>query len=141
MWCCLWMPRDDGLAAGEWRKVELLAAKAVEQGKEDDADGGINHRFEQQMEREKRNGLVEQEALREHVNRLVKVEEEKGEHKTAHGMLCIDARAGSGSDISHQSFCDAVEADGIVVAEPVLKHPDRRAEQQARHWIASAHAE
>ena len=49
--------------------------------------------FEQQAQREKRLGMIQQNALRDGEHDLMEMEEEKNQSEAADGMLRIDPRA------------------------------------------------
>jgi|SRR6516225_6546342 len=85
--------------------------------------------------------MSEESAFCDGQHHLMKMEENEDEAEAADRMLGIDSRAHGGSDIADARFCDAVHADGIVVAERVLRDADGRAEKHAAYRIAAADAE
>ena len=86
-------------------------------------------------------GMVQQNALSERQDRLVKVEEQKDETETAKRMLGINPRADRRCGIADDRFRNAVHADRIVVTESVLQNTDGSSEKQTRYRIAPADSE
>ncbi len=85
--------------------------------------------------------MGEKDAFCDGQHHLMEMEEDEYEPEAADRVLRIDSRSYGRGDVAHASFCDAVHADGIVVAERVLRDADSRAEEHTAHRIASADAE
>jgi hypothetical protein len=119
----------------------VLAAEAVEEGEKDNGDGRADERIDQEAQSEKRNVLVEQNALHDCEHGLMEMEKGEREDEAANGLLGVKPGANGGREIADERLCDAIKADRIIVAERVLKDADGRAEQQAGGGIAAADAE
>ncbi len=122
-------------------KALLPSAQAIEKGEEHYADSGSNDGIKQKAERKHRHAMGQQGAFGDGQHHLMEMEEDEDESEAGDGMLCVDSRADGRGDIADARFCDAIHADGIVVAERVLRDADRRAEEHAAYRIASADAE
>jgi hypothetical protein len=116
-------------------------AEAVEQGKQDHANSCGDKGIEQKVQREKRHRAREQNAFGDCENNLMEMEQDEDEPEPAYGMLRIDSRPDGRGDISNARFRNTVHANGIVVAQCVLRNADRRSQQHAAHRISPAHAE
>jgi len=116
-------------------------AEFIEKGEEEDAEGGADERVNQEAESKKWRGMIEESALGDSEDGLMKMEEEKDESESAEGMLGVDAAADRGGDKSDDTLGDAVHADGAVVAQAVLEKTDGRAEKHSGNRVAAAEAE
>jgi len=116
-------------------------AEAIEKREKNHTEGCGHQGVYKQMYGEQGRGMVQQNALSERQDRLVKVEEQKDETETAKRMLGINPRADRRCGIADDRFRDAVHADRIVVAESVLQNTDGSPEKQSRHRIAPADSE
>lgn len=106
-------------------KALLPSAQAVEKGEEHHADSGGDERIQQKAKREHRHRASEQHALRDGQYDLMEMEKHEYEPKAGDGMLGIDSRANGRGNVAYARFCDAVHADGIVVAKSVLQNSNR----------------
>ena len=122
-------------------KALLPSAQAIEKGEKHNTDPGGDERIQKKAEREHGHGMGEKRAFRDGQNHLMEMEEDEYEPEAADGMLGIDSRADGRRDVAYTRFCDAVHADGIVVAQRVLSDADGRSEKHTADRIAAAHAE
>ena len=83
--------------------------------------------------------MIQQHALCNCKNYLMKMETEENEKKPAYGMLSIHTTANGGRQITDDCFRDSVHADGIVVAECILQNSDGASEKHAGDRISAAY--
>lgn len=105
------------------------AAQAVEHGEQKDTEDRGDHRIQQQIQTEEALGLIEEYAVGDDQNGLVKVKKYKDQAEARQWVLGVDATADGRSKIADNRAGDAVHADGIVVAERILKNADRASEE------------
>lgn len=122
-------------------KALLPSAQAIEKSEEHHANPGGYERIQKKAKREHRHRMGEKRALGDGQYNLMKMEKNEYEPEAADGMLGINPSANRRGDVADARFCDAVHADGIVVAQGVLGNADRGAEEHAAYRIAAAHSE
>lgn len=83
-----------------------LAAKAVEESEKEDGDQRVEKRGAEEMKREQRFRLCEQDAAGQGNHSLMDDEEACGECEPRGGMFRIQARADGGSEIADHGFGD-----------------------------------
>mgnify|MGYP001592477770 CR=1 FL=1 len=112
-------------------------AQAVEKGKQANGQYGIDQRGEQQVEREERLRLGQQQASGHHKYSELKVEEHEGQNEPAEGVLDVDPRADRRRRKTDQRLGDAEQSDRRV-AQAVLEQTDDHAQQQAGGRVPAA---
>lgn len=85
--------------------------------------------------------MIQQHALGERQDRLMKVEEQKDETETAERMFGVDPGTDGRGKITDDCFRNAVHADRIVVAESILQNADGSSKEQTGHRVAPAYSE
>ena len=119
----------------------MPAAQAIKQSEEHDANSGGDYRIEEKAQGKHGHGTGKEHALRNGQYNLMEMEKHKNESEAAYRMLGIDSRADGRGNITYTSFCDAIEANWIVVAQCVLRDADCRAEKHSANRVPAAHAE
>jgi hypothetical protein len=119
----------------------MPAAQAIEQSEQHDANSGGDYGIEEKAQGKHGHGTRKEHALGNGQHNLMEVEQHKNEPQAAYRMLGIDSRADGRGNITYTSFCDAIQANRIVVAQCVLHDADRRAEKHSANRVPAAHAE
>jgi hypothetical protein len=119
----------------------MPAAQAIEQSEQHDANSGGDYGIEEKAQGKHGHGTRKEHALGNGQHNLMEVEQHKNEPEAAYRMLGIDSRADGRGNITYTSFCDAIQANRIVVAQCVLHDADRRAEKHSANRVPAAHAE
>src|SRR5579864_3570552 len=110
--------------------MSMRATQAVEEGEEQNAEPSADNRTDEEVQIKQRRRPDQQSPLRDCQYELVKMEENENQAEAADGVFGVDPRAHRRGKITNERFCDAVEADGIIVAERVLKDADRRPQKK-----------
>ena len=119
----------------------MPAAQAIKQSEEHDANSGGDGGIEQKPQRKHGHRAGKEDALRDGQHNLMEMEKHENEPEAAYRMLGVDSRADGRRNIPDARFCDAIQANWIVVAQCVLRDADRGAEKHSANRVPAAHAE
>ena len=97
-----------------------------------------NQRIRQLLPRKKSRRMIQQNPLRNHQNRLMKMKKQKYQPESADRMLRIDPSPNRRSHIPHDRLRNPIHPDRIVVRQRILHDPNRPTQKHPADRIPPA---